>query len=126
MELNPTAVASQIRHQQWLADIRACSERPKHMTVDEWCQQNGIKKNTYYWRMKILRKLCLRESQDLPAEQQLTEVPSQTSFVELPQTFPTSKKVEAVTLTIGHASVEIPETISDDFLRRILEAASHA
>ena len=126
MEPNPTATATQIRYQQWLADIRECNERPQYMTVDEWCRQHGIKKNTYYWRMKTLRKLCLRNAHQLPAEPQTPEPTIRTSFVELPQTFPTPEEAKTVTLTIGHASIEIPETIPDDFLRRILEAASHA
>ena len=126
MELNPTATAAQIRYQKWLADIRACNERPATMTVDEWCQQHGIKKNTYYWRMKTLRKLCLRDAQQFPAEPQPEEVSTSTTFVELPQTFSTPVQSETVTLTIGNATVEIPESISDHFLLRILEAARHA
>lgn len=126
MELNPTVTATQIRHQQWLADIRACNERPATMTVDEWCQQHGIKKNTYYWRMKVLRKLCLQEALKLPAESQPAEASASATFVELPQSFPSPVKTETITLTIGNARIEIPETISDGFLLRILEAASHA
>ena len=125
MELNPTETAAQIRYQQWLADIRECKERPASMTVDEWCQQHGIKKNTYYWRMKTLRKLCLQNAQ-LPIEHQPAEVATPTTFVELPRTFSTPSPSETVTLTIGNATVEIPESISDRFLLRILEAASHA
>lgn len=126
MELNPTKTAAQIRYQQWLADIRACRERPYPMTVDEWCRQNGINKNTYYWRMKTLRRQCLQDAQQLPAKTQREEVSTSTAFVELPQTFSTPVQSETVTLTIGNATVEIPESISDHFLRRILEAVRHA
>ena len=126
MEVNPTVVATQIQHQQWLEDIRACNERPASMTVDEWCQLHGIKKNTYYWRMKRLRKECLKEMQDLPAEQQPVPLNCAPSFVELSQTFDAPAEGEKVTLKLGTASIEIPETISDGFLHRILKAARHA
>lgn len=127
MELNPTVAAAQIRYRQWLDDIRACRERPASMTVNEWCQLHGIKKNTYYWRMKTLRKLCLQDAQLLPAEPPQSEKASAaTTFVELPQSFSTPVQSETVTLTIGNATIEIPESISDPFLLRILEAARHA
>ena len=126
MELNPTTVAIEIQHQQWLSDIQACNARPKGMTVDEWCRQHGIKKNTYYWRMKALRKACLQEMQNVPEKSFPARVPDTPSFVELTPPVSATAGTECVTLKLGSACVEIPETISDDFLRRILEAASHA
>lgn len=42
MEMNPTTAATHICHQQWLADIRSCNERPPTLTADEWCLQNGL------------------------------------------------------------------------------------
>lgn len=124
--VNPTSLAvQQIHHQQWLEDIRACNERPASMTVGEWCRQHGINRHTYYWRMKVLRKACLDEIQDSEGKRVATaEIAA--SFVELPQPVTAPESCGQVMLRIGSASLEIPETISDSFLRRILEAASHA
>ncbi len=54
-----SALTRQMTYQRWLEDIRECNSRPTGMTVAEWCLNNGISKNTYYWRMKALRRECL-------------------------------------------------------------------
>lgn len=49
MKSKESEAAYQIRLKQWADEIRDCNSRPAGMTVNEWCEQHGILKATYYW-----------------------------------------------------------------------------
>lgn len=42
--------------EQWAEMKRSCESRPAEMSVIEWCEQNGITKATYYYRLRELAK----------------------------------------------------------------------
>ena len=42
MATNTTAVAKQVRLQQWTQQITDCQNRPVGMKVIDWCDANGI------------------------------------------------------------------------------------
>ncbi len=44
MASKESQVAAQVRLNQWTQEIQDCQNRPKDMTVDEWCEQHNIKK----------------------------------------------------------------------------------
>lgn len=52
-------ITQQFRLQEWAEQIKDCNNRPRGMTVDEWCAQNGTVKATYYYRLKRVRKAYL-------------------------------------------------------------------
>ena len=52
MASKESQVAAQVRLNQWAQEIQDCQNRPKDMTVDEWCKQHNIKKANYYWRLR--------------------------------------------------------------------------
>ena len=54
MSSQTSLVAKSCRLQQWAVQINECQNRPKTMTVDEWCDQHAITKATYYYRLKVL------------------------------------------------------------------------
>lgn len=39
--------------------IRDCRNRPSDMKVDAWCQQHGITKANYYYRLRRVQETCL-------------------------------------------------------------------
>lgn len=49
-------ITKQEQLEQWAEMKRACESRPKGMSVIEWCEQNGITKATYYYRLRELAK----------------------------------------------------------------------
>lgn len=59
MNSETSLVAAQCRLQQWAADIQSCQARPKEMTVEDWCLQQGITKASYYYRLRRVRQACL-------------------------------------------------------------------
>ena len=66
-------VAQQVRLKQWAKQIRDCQKRPEGMDIKTWCAQNNITKANYYYRLRRVRKVYLKQFQDQAPD-----------FVELP------------------------------------------
>ena len=70
-----------VRLQQWSDMIQ--SRQESGLTVDAWCEKNGIKKKTYYYRLRKVRLSAL--SDDAACETRM--IPRQTTatpvFAEL-------------------------------------------
>lgn len=128
MASKESQVAAQVRLNQWALEIQDCQNRPKNMTVDEWCEQHNIKKASYYWRLKRVRQACL-EQMEVPAG----------SFVELPvpvrSTIPSapgsaiagnSASTSAVIHTTGDISIEIREGATAEFIKNLIGAITNA
>ena len=133
-----SALTRQMTYQRWLEDIRECNSRPTGMTVAEWCLNNGISKNTYYWRMKALRRECLLKVSEKDISEDYTKpnntmisreshnITSRIVPLELPLEEQDSGSARTARIRLGQAIIEINEDMSDSFLRRIMEAAVHA
>lgn len=121
MKSQTSLVASQVRMQQWAEQIRNCQNRPEDMDVATWCDQNGITKANYYYRLRRVREACLATIQE-----------SKPSFVELPT--PTVQKVEenpvgSVVATLHSPNgftLEISNHASAEFIRSVIGAMSYA
>lgn len=74
MKSQTSLVASQVRLQHWAEQIKDCQNRPEDMDVKTWCDQNGLTKANYYYRVRKVREACLSVCED-PG----------VSFVELEQ-----------------------------------------
>lgn len=120
MNSQTSLVAKKYRLQQWAMQISECQNRPKEMTVDEWCEQHSITKANYYYRLKRVRQAYLD-----------SETPSLTEFVEMP----TSVKVENIcekasvsaVLNIDYGiSIELLDSASTSFIKNLFGALNHA
>ena len=60
MNTQTSLVAEQIRLQQWADQIRDCQNRPSDMKVDVWCQEHGITKANYYYRLRRVWNFVIR------------------------------------------------------------------
>ena len=124
MASNESAVAKQVQYRQWAQDVRDRNSRPQNISVRTWCDQHGLKISTYYWRLRALRAAYLNAC--IP-EASVDEICDQASvsFVELkPPMACEPKSTPKVTIRAGSVSIEVSESISDEFLLRIMEAAS--
>lgn len=128
MASKESQVAAQVRLNQWALEIQDCRNRPRDMTIEEWCEQHNIKRASYYWRLKRVRQACLEQ----------LEVPA-ANFVELPvpvqATMPPSlspaitsntASVAAVLHTASGISIEIREGASADFIKTLIGAVTNA
>ena len=127
MKSQTSLIAKQIRMQQWAEDVAECNSRPAGMTIDEWCSEHGMKKATYYWRLGALRKACLDTINKSPQKDSNLLVQEEPVFKELKPISNCDNDVcSSATLRIGAATLEINDSISDEFLIRLMRAASHA
>lgn len=122
MKSQTSLVAKQFRLQTWAAQIQACQNRPEGMLVEDWCRQNNITKANYYYRLKCVRQSCLDSMQEVG-----------TSFVELPapklsvvEAKPSMDAASAVLRTSRGLAIELYETASSDFIRKVLGALAYA
>ena len=67
------SIAKSCLHREWAAKICECQSRPAGMTIKEWCKNNGITKDGYYYRLKIVRRGCIDQ-----ASQPIVPVPVNT------------------------------------------------
>ena len=84
MKSQTSLVASQVRLQHWAEQIKDCQNRPEDMDVKTWCDQNGLTKANYYYRVRKVREACLSVCED-PG----------VSFVELEQPVASAKALLA-------------------------------
>ena len=57
-------VKKEIRHREWERQIQDCQSSGKN--IREWCRENGIKENTYYRRLRIVREELLGQAAAMP------------------------------------------------------------
>ena len=128
MASKESQIATQVRLSQWALEIQDCQNRPKDMTVDEWCEQHNIKKANYYWRLKRVRQALL-EQMEVPA----------ANFVELsipvkntsrsspaPVISCNNDSTVAVLHATGGISIEIKESATADFIKNLIGAIANA
>lgn len=124
MKSKESQVAAQIRLHQWAMEVQECINRPKDMTVDEWCEQHNIKKANYYWRLKRVRQACLEQLETTSG-----------NFVELPvptlQTIPSASVTPTIndnssTVAVLHTgsgiSIEIKNNATTGFIKNLIGA----
>lgn len=120
MSSQTSLVAKSCRLQQWAVQIKDCQNRPKAMTVDEWCDQHAITKATYYYRLKCVRQAYL-DSVETPV----------TEFVEMPIPNGADKGseqscVSAVLQISQGLSIDLLDTASATFIKNLIGAITHA
>lgn len=121
MSSNTSLVAQQVRLQQWATLIRECQNRPFDMDVSTWCEQHGITKANYYYRLRRVREAVLQNA-----------VSKETSFVEIPvePQKPSGSSNHSETAAVMHSpnglTVEFCNTASSEFLRNLMEAFNYA
>lgn len=52
-----SAVKEELRFRDWVAQIEA--QQASGMTVQRWCEENGINPKTYYYHLRKLREKCV-------------------------------------------------------------------
>ncbi len=122
MNTDTSLVAEQIRLQQGADQISVCQTRPSDMKVDVWCQEHGITKANYYYRLRRVREACLEFCDPAPSFVELT-APAENIPAKVSQTH---SPVAATLHTESGITIDIYNDPSPEFLRNLIGAASHA
>lgn len=102
---------SKLNH--WYEDVKA--QKQSGLTVDEWCEQRGTNRHTYYYRYKVV----MRAIEDRLANEQVKGV----RFAALPEPVPESRKDAAtIRLRLGELEVVIPSGASRENILAVIEA----
>lgn len=128
MKSNESAVAAQVRLSQWAQEIQDCLNRPKNMTIDEWCRQHNIKKASYYWRLKRVRQACLEKMEPSAGNFIELPMPTQCAVPALSDNAPVNQNpsIVAIIRSAGGISVEITEMASSEFMQNLIGALANA
>ena len=123
MKSQTSLVAQQTRLREWAEQIHDCNNRPHGMTVDEWCQGQGITKANYYWRLRKVREELLKVTDSMPAFAELKAPAPETTLIE--NNSLAQLKIAAVIKT-DKWSIEITDQASSAFLNILIGAMNHA
>lgn len=97
----------------WYDDIK--SQKQSGLTVDEWCEQRGLNRHTYYYRYKVvMRALEERLSQSQPDPIHFAALP--------PPSLEQRTDSAAIRLRLGDLEVEIPAGADPSCIRNVIEA----
>ena len=98
-----------------------CAQKASGLTIKEWCEQNGISPNTYYYYLRRIRDTMLESSGPRLVE------------MELPAADPPAGKSAAqggflprITITLRDCVIGIGESASPELISSVLEAVRHA
>lgn len=123
MKTKTSIVAENVRLQQWAELIRESQNRPSDMKLDVWCEERGITKANYYYRLRRVREACLLacETQgtfvELPVPQRVV-----SSNADMPAT--ANSPVARLSLSNG-ISIELQNHASSDFMKNLLGALGY-
>lgn len=129
MKSKTNTLAQQIRYQKWIKEVQDCHNRPSDMSVEEWCEANGLKYSTYYRHHLMVKEMCLEHMEtQLPAVSQTNGVVSYdkpaNTFVELKApVVPASS--DSISISCGKAKIELSENVSEAFLIKLFGALGH-
>ena len=96
----------QVRMNNWAALIKARQESGQ--TVKEWCSNNNVNINAYYYWLRKLRKVAIELSGD-PAI-------SHTEFAKVPMSGLQDSSDAPLRITRGNTVFEVTNDISDHLL----------
>ena len=102
----------QAKRQEWAARIQGC--RSSGLSVQAWCKEQGVSKETYYrWERELLRGER-RNGGALPTAVTFAELPA-------PKRESCSMAERSATLHIGNASLDIYSGCDAEQLKMLVE-----
>lgn len=118
------------RRAHWIKVVQACQNRPSDITAKQWLKDNGISdKSYYYWLKKFKTEKTSQVTQSLPVRDcdagGISFVEVSDAVVGEDYALRSHHDVMAI-IRIGNAEIELMDSISDDFLYRILKVARYA
>lgn len=110
--------------QQWRTIIQ--ERNNSGLTIDEYCSQNGLSRNSYFYRLRIVRKELLEPQQStsgfvelgLPVENNTT-IPCVTPISAL------EIKSSQLTLCVNDIVIGVTDHTSSELLARTIEVIRH-
>ena len=127
MNTQTSLVAEQIKLQQWADQIRDCQNRPSDMKVDAWCQEHGITKANYYYRLRRVREAYLEQMPDsVPTFVELSVSEPRETLPEKTRRILSEESKPMIRIqTEKGLSAEVFSGASSELLRSLVEAFAY-
>ena len=109
----------QLRLQHWAELIRTRLEQG--IPVEEFCMQNGISQNQYFYWLRKVREAALEQSSHV----QFAELSSREHELNIPQAPPKDPFVPSITIQIGNVIISASDSASTQLLRTAIEVMYH-
>ena len=110
-------LSQDVKMQQWAIMIKTCRE--SGLSVREWCRQNNISEQSYYYWLKKIRKTVIEQS---PVQEEASI--TKTSFIPIEYNHSVSeeKKVSKIIIKKDDIHIDVPETIAEDLMINIVRS----
>ena len=110
-------VKQEVHLSKWAKDLER--QREEGLSIGEWCESHGIKRSTYYYRLRRVREHLCRVTGQLPREHKGSAVSSpQIVPIREVQQMPSKSNVE---IQCGEIRVSFSGTVTADHLKTVLE-----
>lgn len=110
-------VKQEVQLSEWAKDLE--QQRQEGLCVEEWCEKAGIKRSTYYYRLRRVREHLCRVTGQMTQEHQGSAVSSQQIVpIRTVGRIPSESNVE---IQCGEIRVSFSGTVTADHLRTVLE-----
>ena len=100
------AVKKQVRLENWAAEVESCAA--SGLTVQQWCNENGISVKTYYYHLRKVRESAI---ESIPAI-----VPLNNKIAE-------SEKIE---ISAGEINIALPADMNIEALSTVIRVLKNA
>ncbi len=101
--MNMQKITQDLRLEEWKQQVEECQSSGK--SVSAWCEENGLKPKTYYYRLNKVRDAVCRELTAIKNQDIKPNV--SPSFAEVSIKRNGNKNEPAITLRIGNTEVDI-------------------
>lgn len=121
----------EVRAANWREVVAQCQSRPKGQTIAEWCKDNDINLNTYYyWQRRVHRELYQEmTSAPAPGSEEVSvtfaEVPIRLASNPCAEENPFHGFCPDAIICKGDLMVGLTNQVSDHILDRIMERINH-
>ena len=115
-----SSIAKSCLHRDWAEQIRECQSRPAGMTIREWCKNNGITKDGYYYHLKIVRRDCIDQVSKPIVPVPVSTLKTNTSSVETQHM--SVKQDACMSISTGNTTILVAGNTPTELLKTLLEA----
>ena len=131
-------LTKQILHQAMLNEwaSRFADQQASGLTVAEWCRQNEISRDSYfYWKRKLKDELITQALPEIvPLNLPDVSAPECKPIIPLPSddsrtsctTWPTCTTNSPAKIHIGNVMIELDASASENFITSVIKAVCHA
>lgn len=115
-------VKTSLSIQEWSRIIK--DRNSTKLTIDEYCEQHGLSRNSYYyWLRKIRDKLLEEQQGELSVTNELVEI---RPNIIVPVNDTASTKKQCISIGVNGMTLTITPDITPEFLLRTLEVIKRA